>query len=57
MYKYFIAYAHEYGFGRAEITRDTFIQGIDDIEGIENSISEHNGLQGVTIINFQLFNA
>lgn len=55
LYKYFVSYRHKDGYGRCEISRDVPISGINDIEGIENAIAKQNGLKGISIHTFQLF--
>lgn len=55
MYKYFISYRHEEGYGCCEITRGTLITGIEDIHSIGKTIEGNNGTKGVVVINFQLF--
>lgn len=55
MYKYFISYAHEHGFGNIEITRKNRIESIDDIADLEKIIQEKYIYTNVSILNYKSF--
>lgn len=62
IYIYFIAYNHNRGYGRCDVTRETPITSIQDIEAVEEAIralhvarnSYLTGFSGISVDNFIL---
>ncbi|BCK01614.1 hypothetical protein [Anaerocolumna chitinilytica] len=50
MFKYYVAYAYEKGFGFCEITRNQEIDNIEDLMDVRNTIMEKGEVKGVIIL-------
>lgn len=54
MYKYYVSYAHDRGFGYCEIIRDKEINDCNDVVNMSKVISKSGGVKDVVIINYIL---
>lgn len=54
-YKYFVSFAHKFGFGNWEISIDKKIDSIETIHTIEKFIEEKGGARNVAIISWKMF--
>ena len=55
MYYYLVSFSHERGFGHIEVSRNTPITTIEDINGIARDLQERlNTLSEIVILNYQL---
>lgn len=52
MFKYFVSYAYNKGFGNLEIVTNYKIQTFKDIKSITEKIEEDGNLKDVLILNF-----
>ena len=52
-YDYMVVYQHNTGTGRIQVIRDRAIESYDDVEGIDEKIKKHNGLN-CTVTDFKL---
>lgn len=52
MFKYFVSYAYNKGFGNLEIVINYKIQTFKDIKSITEKIEENGNLKDVLILNF-----
>ena len=52
MFKYFVSYAYNKGFGNLEIVINYKIQTFKDIKSITEKIEEDGNLKDVLILNF-----
>ena len=53
-FTYFVSYVHRMGVGWSVIERDIPLTTVEEIRSITNFIENTNGLNDVSIINFQL---
>lgn len=54
LFKYYVAYVHEKGFGFCEITRDNEIDNIEDLMDVKNVIVENGKMKNIIILNYIL---
>lgn len=54
LHEYMVVYSHDRGTGRICITRDKEIESYSDVEGIDKTIRNYNGLQSAMTIDFKL---
>lgn len=56
-YKYFVSFAHELGFGNAEVLSEKIIKSYNDIEVITKKLSELKKYRNIIVLNFMLFDS
>ena len=53
--RYFVSYAHQFGFGNCEIEPPNPVCGIEDVRGLAEAMVKQYGLTGVIVLFWQRF--